>query len=265
MITVRIFKIIILFSIVSFLFSSCEDNGNQTAKIKISLIDAPANYQKVLIDIQDVQVNTSGDENTENDWQSLDSSKSGVYDLLQLTNGEEAFLGEIELPEGQLSQVRLILGEGNQLTVDGNEINLSIPSGSESGLKLNIGTSIEAGVTYKLVIDFDAARSIVKAGQSGIYNLKPVIRASMEAQMGAIKGVVNPSNIESVIYAVTGNDSISTYPDEQGQFLIHALESGTYKVVAIPDQNSGFTEVSVENVEVATGEVTPLDTLKLVK
>lgn len=241
--------------------SSDNDEKKEPATIQVALIDAPGDYESVMIDIQDIQVNVSADDSDENGWQSLEGGQPGIYDLLLLTNGQEAFLGTIELPEGQLGQVRLILGESNEVTVDGTTHALTIPSGSQSGLKLNVQQSILAGITYKLLLDFDAAKSIVSAGNSGKYNLKPVIRASFEAQTGAISGVIDPAEVASVAYALIGSDSVSTYPDETGEFLIRALDPGIYDVVAIPAVDS-IGSVTVTGLEVVAGLVTSADTLR---
>jgi len=249
---------LIVLSIV--ILSSCSDNGG-TAKIQVALVDAPADYDAVNIDIEDVQINISADENDEGGWQSLENAEPGVYDLLLLTNGEEQFLGEIELPEGKLGQVRLILGDGNVLTVDGQETPLTVPSGSQSGLKINVDADIQAGITYKLVLDFDAAKSVVKAGNSGKYNLKPVIRAQMEATTGAIHGTISPAETATVVYAIVGEDSVSSYPDEEGEFLIRALDAGTYTVSAVPAEESGFTTVDVEDIVVTIGETAEAGTI----
>ena len=246
-------KIISLCLIVMAFLSACDSDDSKMAKIKVSLVDAPADYESVLIDVVDVKINNGG-------WKSLDGVEKKVYDILKLTNGEEVLLGEIELPEGQLQEVRLILGDNNKLVIDGEEIDLDTPSASQSGLKIKIHTMLEAGVTYKLVLDFDAAKSIVKAGNSGKFNLKPVIRAKMEAQTGAIKGMINPIDTDCVVYAIVGVDSISTYPNEEGKFLIRALDANTYKVVAIPSLGSGLDEVAKENIEVLIGEVTDAET-----
>ncbi|WP_258105476.1 DUF4382 domain-containing protein [Marinoscillum sp. MHG1-6] len=243
---------------IAFSFLSCSDNEGGSAKIQVSLVDAPADYDSVFVDIQDVQVNASGDPGG---WISLESATMGVYDLLQLTNGEEAFLGEVELPEGKLAQVRLILGTENSLVMDGETYALTTPSGQESGLKLNVHADILAGITYKLVIDFDAAKSVVSAGSSGKYNLKPVIRAVFEATTGAIEGVISPVDSAAVIYAIQGTDTAtSTYPDEDGMFLLRALPEGTYDVVAEPADSTLNTAIE-SGVGVVIGEVTSVDTL----
>ncbi|MCZ4695835.1 DUF4382 domain-containing protein [Ancylomarina euxinus] len=251
----KLFRMIGFCLLAASIFSACESDDSKMAKIKVSLVDAPADYKSVLIDVADVKVNSGG-------WHSLDNVEQKVYDLLKLTNGEEAILGEIELPEGELQEIRLILGDNNKLGIDDVEVDLDTPSASQSGLKIKLNTMLEAGVTYKLVLDFDAAKSIVKAGNSGKYILKPVIRAEMEAQTGAIKGMINPIETDCVVYAILGTDSISTYPNEEGKFLIRALEQGTYRVVGIPTVESGLTKVTLDNVDVTVGEVTDVETLK---
>ncbi|MCV9385701.1 DUF4382 domain-containing protein [Reichenbachiella ulvae] len=249
-------KPVALFALAVGILASC-DSEKQSARIQISLVDAPGDYDAVMIDIEDILVNTSSDESDESGWQSLDTAEPGIYDLLKLTNGEEAFLGEVELPEGQLGQVRLLLGDENTLVIDGEETALTVPSGSQSGLKLNVSAEITGGVTYKLILDFDVDKSVVKAGNSGKYNLKPVIRAEMEAQTGAISGTVAPLEIGSTVYAIIGEDTIaSTVPDETGEFLLRALDAETYSVSAAPEEGSGYDGATVDGVAVVIGEVT---------
>ena len=65
---------------------------------------------------------------------------------------------------------------------------LTTPSAQHSGLKLNVHAELTEGITYKILLDFDAARSIVKTG-SGAYNLKPVIRTITEATSGLSKAM----------------------------------------------------------------------------
>jgi len=253
----KLFRMVGFCFLAASIFSACDSDDSddsKMAKVKVILVDAPADYESVLIDVVDVEVKTDI-------WESLDGVEKKVYDILELTNGNEVLLGDIELPEGELNEIRLILGDNNKLGIDGAEVHLDTPSASQSGLKIKLDAMLEAGVTYKLVLDFDAAKSIVKAGNSGKYNLKPVIRAEMEAQTGAIKGMINPIDTDCVVYAIIGTDSISTYPNEEGKFLIRALGADTYRVVAIPSLESELVEVEKENVEVLIGEVTDVETL----
>jgi hypothetical protein len=188
------------------LASSCEEEKN--AKIEVWLTDAPGDFQEVNIDLQGVEIHSNETDN-ERGWQSLDVTPA-VLDLLKLTNGEETLLGELELPGGRLSQIRLKLGENNTVKVDDQTYPLATPSAQQSGLKVKINEVLAEGVTYKIVLDFDAAKSVVETG-TGTYSLKPVIRALTKAQDGLIKGLVDPARSVS-ISVVAGEETISTTP-----------------------------------------------------
>lgn len=249
---------IIILSIV--FLASCGSNESENARLQVSLVDAPAEYDAVKIEVQQVNVRFGpADSNEgENGWQDLSDFDPQEIDLLKLVNGEEEVLVDREIPTGTLGEIRLVLGDKNTLTMGGETIDLTIPSGSESGLKIKVNEDLLAGISYKLILDFDAASSIVRAGASGKYNLKPVIHASMEAQSGAISGSILPIQEGVAIYAVIGQDSVSTYSDVNGQFLLRALDPSNYQVVAI---NATDTVRSEGLINVVVGEVSSVGEL----
>lgn len=233
------------------------DSNEKTARIQVWLTDAPGDFEQVNIDIEDVEVHV-GDSESESGWKTLSVNK-GIYNLLELTNGLDTLLGETEIPAGKISQIRLKLGDGNTIKVKGEVFDLSTPSGQQSGLKLQVHETIAEGITYKILIDFDAARSIVQTG-NGAYKLKPVIRTITEAQDGAIKGVVDPKEAFPAVYAINGLDTLATtFSDSTGSFLLRGLAAGTYNVVLVPRSVYSITEK--ENVAVSVGAVTDLGTI----
>lgn len=244
-------------------FGACtpEDTQIEKARIRVLLTDGPGDYQEVNIDVRDVKVNFLDDE--EQGWTSLDEIHPGVYNLLDLTAGLDTILGEAELNPGPLKQIRLILGEENTLKVDDAVHDLKTPSAQQSGLKIKLNEVLEPGVTYTILLDFDAARSVVKAGNSGKYNLKPVIRASVEAETGSIGGMIMPAGVQSLVYAVNATDSLSTFTNEEGKFLIRGVPAGTYKVTIEPETNSGYMNKSIEDVGVNIGQKTDLGSIEL--
>jgi hypothetical protein len=244
----------LLFSalLLAFLFACESEPGN--AKIEVYLTDAPGDYQEVNVEIIGVEVHSDEGGQAEG-WKTLDV-KDGVYDLRELTNGLDTLIGSVELPAGKISQLRLILGTDNSIRVDHATHELGTPSGQQSGLKLLINTVLQEGVTYKVLLDFDVARSIVLKGNNS-YSLKPVIRTIVEAQSGAIKGQVTPIDSTPAIYAIAGTDTVgTTFTDETGQFLIRGLAPGSYNISFAP--NSAFTSKTVEGVAVVLGEVTDM-------
>jgi len=254
----------LIFSI-SIIISSCDDDPAATTRIIVSLTDSPGDYDAVNVDIQDIEVHAS-DGNQPDGWVSLGIDNPVIYDLLELTNGTEVILTDTEFPSGRISQMRLILGENNTLQIDDMMIDLTVPSGSESGLKLQINETLLEGVTYEFLLDFDAGKSVVKAGNSGAYNLKPVIRVITEATSGAIEGAVTPIEESIAVYAMQGDDTIAaSYAIENvADYLLGGLEPGTYDVVFDPgDITSILTGDTISGVEVILGKVTELDSVML--
>ena len=257
-------KKLIYVIIALFMLSACsddDDNGSDKAVLSVRLTDAPADYQEVLIDIQDVMINTSEADDPEG-WESLNIMYPGVYDLLDFTNGIDTLLVERELPAGTISQMRLVLGNNNQVKDDGTYYDLTTPSAQSSGLKFNVHADLIEGINYTVWIDFDAGRSVVDRG-NGEYNLKPVIRAYTEAINGAIIGVVDPVEAKPYIMAISvNNDTIGSYADTvSGEFLLGGLEQGEYLLHFEPVEE--YMQKTLDGVNVINGEVTELDTVKI--
>jgi hypothetical protein len=244
-----------------FLCGSCSSNDNTPATLQVKLTDAPGDFDEVNIDIEDVQVNSDATSNS--GWKSL-NVKKGVYNLLKLTNGIDTLLGGIQLPAGKVSQIRLVLGNDNKIKVSGVEYPLNTPRAQQSGLKILVNTDLKAGITYQILLDFDVARSIVTTG-SGIFNLKPVIRSVVEAENGAIKGLINPVESTPAVYALIGADTIATtFADTvSGKFLLKGVPAGTYTVSFQP--KTGYLTSSKSNVSVTLGSVTDLGTIEISK
>ena len=240
---------------------SCNDNNTAgTARLEVRLTDAPGNYDEVNVDIQAVEVNSLDDSSDDAGWQSLTINK-GVYNLKDLTNGVDTLLGSTNLPVGHIGQVRLILGTNNTVKVGGQSFPLKTPSAQQSGLKVQVQQELKEGITYKILLDFDAALSIVARG-NGDFNLKPVIRAITQALDGAIEGTVHPVEAKPTVYAILGSDTISTSTDTvSGAFLVRGLQAGSYKVVFVPGPTYQTKEVS--NVTVTNGQVTDVGVVEI--
>lgn len=216
-------------------FTSCDsnDSDNGNAKVNISLTDAPGDYAEVNVDIIGVEIHTDVNAaDNSSGWQTLSMVKTGVINLLDLSNGKSVLLSSADLPAGKISQIRLKLGSNNTLKLKtGQVVNLTTPSGQTSGLKLKINQELKADVTYEILLDFDAAKSIVPRGNTGQYNLKPVIRTITQAVAGGIRGMVMPAAAKPGILAISAtNDTVSAFSDASGLYLIRGLQAGTYRV-----------------------------------
>ncbi|WP_340106866.1 DUF4382 domain-containing protein [Rhodohalobacter sp. 8-1] len=243
---------------------ACDPAENSsTGTLQVMLTDAPADYESVIIDIEEVRVHISSDSDEDDDgWQTINEQPMRV-DLLDLTNGNTEILGEEALEPGVYSQMRFILGDENELVIDGESQPLTTPSAQESGLKLNINADIESNSTYTLLLDFDASRSIVQAGNSGMYLLKPVIRTVNLAETGAISGDINPGNAQPWIYAIAEEDTVAgTQASIDGNFLLIGLTSGTYDLSFVPTSDE-LNPTCVPEVTVIAPDTTSVGTINL--
>ena len=241
---------LILLAIVTFLFSCKKEEDGGSAQFQLKLTDSPGDYQEINIDFREARVHISEGPG----WITL-TSNAGIYDLLKLTNGTDTLIANAQLPVGTISQVRLILGPNNTIKVNDTVYNLETPSAEQSGLKINVHQALADDITYTLLLDFDAAKSIVETGSGG-YILKPVIRAIAQALDGGIKGVVSPAASNPAVYAILGTDSVSTFPDATGSFLIKGLAAGNYNIYFAPA--TGYNDTTVTGVTVTNGVITDM-------
>ena len=261
----------------SLLFTACskyDSNGNgygnKTGQLQVSLADNPGDFKAVYIDVQDVSVLYSGSGGYgggyggDDNWQSLAGVKKGRYNLLSLVNGNDAVLVNASIATGTITQIRLVLGDDNWVVTNtGDSIHLQTPSGQSSGLKLLINMTVNDGVTYNLLLDFDVAKSIHEAGSAGKFVMNPVIRAILDAQGGSVKGVVIPFVVPSAVILLGGADTIaSTYTGSGGAYMIKGIAAGTYSLHFISTDPT-LAPASLDNVIVTTGQVTVANTVML--
>lgn len=177
------FLVVATVSLFGYLNSCTESDGERpTGKISVSMTDSIADYLAVNVDVQAIRVHvTSADSLTEDDSVSLDSSQwyeldtyAGVYNLLDFRDGADTLLAHGEIPVGNISQIRLILGENNSIVTLTDTFALNIPSGSTSGFKIMVNQELSDVGSLDLLFDFDAGKSVIVKG-NGAFQLKPVL------------------------------------------------------------------------------------------
>lgn len=214
--------------------------------MRLSLTDAPAcGHDAVYVTIDRIRVHQdSAAADTASGWQDIVVSPARRIDLLTLTNGVLAELGEASLPAGRYTQMRLVLAPNDTaqpranavVPTGGTETEMTTPSGQQSGIKLDIGIDVPVGQVADVVLDFDACKSVVKRGNSGQFNLKPVI-AAIPVQSDA--GMRVTGHVDAAV--ATGHTTVSlqfngspvkaTVPDPTGRFVLYPVPTGTYDLV----------------------------------
>jgi len=154
-----------------------------TGTLKLYLCDAPLdaeNVTGVYITINEIQYHLDGQ------WMTCEEFEGAqTYNLLELTGGNSALLGDFTLPAGHYTQIRFILDiseKGSRQPDPGCYIQfadnstepLFVPSGNETGYKAIGNFEVTANGTAVVTADFDVQKAVVTAGSS--YILKPTIK-----------------------------------------------------------------------------------------
>jgi hypothetical protein len=155
----------------------------RTGTLKLYLCDAPLdaeNVRGVYITINEIQYHLVGQ------WITCEQFEGPkTYDLLELTGGNSALLGELTLPAGNYTQIRFMLDipeKGSQTANPGCYIEftdnstepLFAPSGEKTGYKAIGHFEVPVNGTVEVTADFDVRKAVVVAGSS--YILKPTIK-----------------------------------------------------------------------------------------
>ncbi|WP_322025943.1 DUF4382 domain-containing protein [Burkholderia sp. BCC1977] len=257
-------------AVVPFAFAGCGGGdgggGVQSGTLHVAMTDAPScGFDHVFVTVSQVRVNANANA-SDNDagWSTITLATPQKIDLLSLTNGVLADIGQTALPAGQYQQVRLVLApnQGNTLAnsvvpTGGAEQALATPSATQSGYKIIQPFTVQPNTLVDLVLDFNACKSIVQRG-NGTYALKPVVTAIPTVVSGAISGFVASTEAGATVYAEQGGKVIrGTVADSSGKFvlspLIQSSTQGNYDVVIV--QNN-FASGIVRSVPVVVNTTT---------
>lgn len=250
--------------------SSSTDGGGGVGTASLYLTDASIDgVQAVYVTIEEVSVHKEEGVG----WEII-AEPNRTYNLLKLVNGVREELGIAELETGHYTQLRMKVGEhpdeginilseshpyGNYVIDNSNVCQeLKIPSGYQTGIKVVCGFDINENQTTELILDFDAARSIVEAGASENLLLKPTIKVLETDECAIIDGTVTygTDGLSGVLVSVQTYDSSSADPkdevvveastitDESGSYAIF-VAPGTYNLVAYKDGYSPACAVIV--------------------
>lgn len=165
---------------------ACDSTGPEAdARVQVQLTDAPAD----MIESAEVwisRVYLQGGDDDEAEGEEGDDDASGrvdlfndpenprQYDLLDLQNGVVADLTDpVEVESGMYAQLRLVVDSAHITLIDGltfangdSDMTLFVPSGAQSGIKVQLLEPIDAdaGELTVVLVDFDVNQNFVFQG-----------------------------------------------------------------------------------------------------
>lgn len=169
-------------------------SGEKTGFIGIGITDAPIDsVSAVVVEFTGVTLKpSSGAEIV------ITFVEPKTFDLMTLTGGLTAeLLPETEVPVGEYNWIRLAVNaefdsiyDSYAMTPTG-QVELRVPSGSNSGLKLVSGFTVTQDQSTNLVIDWDLRKALSDPlGQPGLH-LRPAIRITDMSSYGTLTGTVS--------------------------------------------------------------------------
>ncbi len=300
--TKRIFAVLFSLLILPFIIGCGGGSGDSsspatagtvsTGTMSLNITDAPPMLGN---DVTEVNIAVIGIEyNKDGNWTEAEDFKGPqVFNLLALQDGNSSHMGDLVLPAGHYKELRFKLAapekgsnpkanpDCNITYADGSSVPLFVPSGSSSGFKAKGDFTITADAKIEVTADFDVQKSIVVAGASGKYLLKPVIRIVVNELSGGVQGtVVDIADFDATtdalkVYAYEdgvyddaesgnafeGSVSSAEVDMNTGEFTLAFLGEGVYDLVVAQYTDSVFIDVLgvKENIDVLKAEETVVD------
>ncbi|MFN3996799.1 DUF4382 domain-containing protein [Algoriphagus sp.] len=257
---------LLLFFIFPIIAWSCRDFDNSPkALVNILLIDAPAQWDSVIVEIQGVELEFVANGREAEITRIFLPYEPGdkTIDISLLVGGRSLLLGRSEMQLGVLTGISLRLGTENSLYQKDNRFPLTLPQGINDYYQ-PLSIQLEGGFAYDLVLDFDLAKSIQVINPSPLtLNFNPTIQAFSGIGKGELTGSTSPAEIRPVIYAISAKDSISTHTNSSGNFLFR-LEPGTYNIFIDP-KDERYNSATLFDVNIEPGKKTPLERITLTR
>lgn len=196
------FKFITVSSLALILAACGSSNSSSTGSLSLSVTDAPVDKaDNVFVEFHGVEIKPANGKSTTFDFTErcdLDPASCQI-DLLALTNGtSELILNNEVVTSGQYNWLRLLVNaeenvRDSYIVINGEEFELRIPSGAQSGLKINNGFVVPAGGEASFTIDFDLRRSVHDPVGTDDYILRPTLRMVDNSATGTLSGNVDTS------------------------------------------------------------------------
>ncbi len=179
--------------LLGFTLGACDSATTETSgRVRVLMTDAPADELAHAF-ITVVRIEITGESGTR-----VLSDSARTVDLLTLRNGVTTTMATADLPEGKYRQLRFVLADTARIVfLDGAiSTRLRVPSGTQTGIKLNLPEFDIADNTdeVEILVDFDVNDSFVKAGASGQYLFKPVLKT----KRFEVNGVIFPTDTTGV-------------------------------------------------------------------
>ena len=231
-----------------FLLAACDSSSSGgSGSLSLNITDAPVDSAAhVVVAFNGVSIKPADGSAFDIDF--IDSNgdpEIKTIDLLDLQGPHSApLLLDHTLAAGHYNWLRLKLVEAESSMASyielegGTQHPLYVPSGDQTGLKLNRGFDITDGGAINFTIDFDLRKSVLEPNlNSDAYKLKPTLRIVDNANVGHLAGTVGSVTLtdpdcdqtDYAVYVFSGNTVVDDVDGQDAEPVTTALLSDTYE------------------------------------
>lgn len=277
----------------SLLLAACGSDSSDTGSLNINITDGPIDSaQKVVISFSGITIKPQ--EGPAYDIDFTDENGNPVtkkIDLLSLQGANsEPLLTNESLTAGHYNWLRLKVitsktsTDDSYIEIDGAVYPLYVPSGNETGLKMNHSFDISVSGSQSFTIDFDLRKSIIEPSNSSLaYKLKPTLRIVSNDIVGHIDGHIGTGSTSSCsgvdggysVYAFSGENitaddidgqdaepvTTSLVSEDTFNYEIGFLDAGIYTLAFTcqsasddPESNDDIVFIGSTNITVIAGD-----------
>lgn len=280
----------------SMLLTACgsDSSGSGSGSLSLNVTDAPVDSAaKVVVTFSGVSIKPENASAYDIDFVDINGNPmvKSIDLLAQQGVNSEPLLVDHTMDAGHYNWMRLKV-IASQLSTDsyielddGSQHPLYVPSGDETGLKLNQGFDITDGGAVTYTIDFDLRKSVLSPNKnSQAYKLKPTLRIVSNDNVGHISGFVGSVSLGDVsctdtgyaVYVFAGDnitpddiDGIDADPvstsllSDSYEYAVGFLDAGIYTIAFTCQANDDVSEtddvisfIGTDSVTVTAGATT---------
>ena len=247
------------------LVAGCGGGGGSsssgTGTLRVSLMDAPLDAEKIYVDITSIQAHSVSD-----GWITVKQYTTPLHvNLLDYSSvGSSLMLAETPFKAGKYTMVRLMVSAAS-IVIGGQTYDVDITNVTSTGVKCNGEFTVNDGQLIALILDFNAGKSFVNNPKGSTnFKLHPVMAMSPVNIATEVTGTVEVLDNTQTKVEIPDGTVVDVYTKDHvgdADYLINGaiVESdGTFKIGMIPQGTYDFrVTVGTTTVDMLSKAVAP--------